>query len=173
MASVSQAMQAKSDQLNFVDIGTSNIVIFIIGVTVSNNEQPVSIYYEGCNNRPYKPSKGMIRLLSEAWGDESDNWVGKHIKLYGDPTVKWAGKEIGGIRIQALSDISKNGIDAFVALNRATRRKTHIDFLDIPLTEIDRKWITAVIKNRSVLDQIEDFAYRSKIETIVNSNEVK
>lgn len=167
MASVYQAMQAKSDQLNFVDIGTSEVILFITGVNVTNSDQPVSIFYQGCGDRPYKPSKGMIRVLSEAWGDESDNWIGKSIKLYGDPTVKWAGKEIGGLRIRALSDINTNGFDAFVALNRSTRRKTHIDYLDIPLTEVDEKWITAIKGNPSVIDQLTDLPYRKKIENII------
>jgi hypothetical protein len=161
-------MQAKSDQLNFVDIGTSEITLFVVGVTVTNSDQPVSVYYGGCDNRPYKPSKGMIRVLSEAWGDEADNWVGKYIKLYGEPTVKWAGKEVGGLRIRALSDICENGFDVFVALNRSTRRKTHIDFLDVPLNEVDEKWVEAIVKNREVLEQIEDNAYRAKILNIIN-----
>jgi hypothetical protein len=170
MASVSLAMQAKSDQLNYVDIGSSEIVIFITGVDVKNSDQPVSIHYYGSEGRPYKPCKSMIRVLSEAWGDEADNWVGKSVKLYGDPTVKWAGKEVGGLRIRALSNINKNGVDVFVTLNRATRRKTHFDYLETLITEADQKWIDAINRNPSVADQIENPAYRAKIENIMKGS---
>lgn len=33
--------------------------------------------------------------------DESDNWIGKKIVLYSDPTIMFAGKVIGGIRVRA------------------------------------------------------------------------
>jgi len=167
MASVMKAMEAKSDQLNYVDIGESEINITITEVQVKNTpEQPVWIYYDGCNNRPYKPSKGMIRLLAAGWGDESDCWAGKSIKLYGDATVKWAGQEQGGIRIRAMSDIAPNGFDAFVALSRGKRRKVHVNLLEVQLTENDKLWITAVLADPTALDQIEDPVYRARIEQL-------
>lgn len=131
MASVSQAMKAKSDQLNFIDIGESEIVIKIESAKVDNSDQPVSIFYAGCNNRPYKPSKGMLRILAGAWGDDTDSWIGKSIQLFGDKTVRWAGQEVGGLRIKALSDIPKAGYTAFIQKNKATRTKQTIPLLDI------------------------------------------
>lgn len=169
MADVSQAMQAKSDQLNYDDIGSNTIVIKINRVVVTCTDQPVSIFYDGCNNKPYKPSKGMIRLISEAWGVESDFWVGKSIGLYGDATVKWAGKEIGGIRINGFSDIALSGISAFVALSRGKRRKVTVKYLE-PIAEVitqdDRLWIDAVKENPEVLATIEDVNYRARIERL-------
>lgn len=129
MANVSHAIIAKSDQLNFDDIGTSEMLINITEVKVNSSDQPVSIFYTNHNGKPYKPCKSMIRLICEAWGQESENWHGKSIKIYGDPSVRWAGQEIGGIRIKAFSDINPNGIDAYVALTRGKRRKVHIDCL--------------------------------------------
>lgn len=149
MADVSMAMQAKSDQLNYDDIGSREMILHVTEVRVSSTEQPVSIFYQGCNNKPYKPSKGMIRLISEAWGAESDNWIGKSIKIYGDPTVVWAGQAVGGIRIKAFSHIDKNGISAFVALTRGKRRKVTIEYLDTepPAKEFDTqaaiKWLVS------------------------------
>lgn len=171
MADVSQAMQAKSDQLNYDDIGSNTIVIKINRVVVTCTDQPVSIFYDGCNNKPYKPSKGMIRLISEAWGVESDCWVGKSIGLYGDSTVKWAGKEIGGIRINGFSDIALGGISAFVALSRGKRRKVTVKYLDVAnaveqITEIDQQWIDAVKANPETLATIEDLTYRARIEKL-------
>jgi hypothetical protein len=33
--------------------------------------------------------------------DDTDGWKGKQIVLYEDPTIQWAGKIVGGIRIRA------------------------------------------------------------------------
>lgn len=173
MANVSHAILAKSDQLNFDDFSGNKRVISITDVTVSSSEQPISIFYTNHNGKPWKPSKGMIRLICEAWGEESDNWIGKSIELYGDQSVKWAGQEIGGIRISALSDIDKNGLTAFVALSRGKRRKTTIPLLIVKqqheeITETDRQWVDAAKADPKVLDQIQDAAYKAKIQKLIN-----
>lgn len=167
MANVSQAILSKSDQLNFDDFGSRKKIILITKVTVSNSDQPVSVFYFDHNGKPWKPSKGMIRLLCEAYGEESDNWIGKSIELYGDATVKWAGKEIGGIRISALSDIEKCGLTAFVALSRGKRRKQTIPFLNVEISTEDKAWIDAIKENSEVLNQIENLEYRAKIELLL------
>lgn len=132
MANVKQAMKAKSDQLNYIDIGESEITIKIESVAVTNSDQqPVFVYYEGCNNRPYKPSKGMIRLLAGAWGEESDCWVGKSLKIFGDASVTFGKGAVGGLRIRAMSDISKDGYTAFIQKNRSVRVKQTIPLLII------------------------------------------
>lgn len=41
-----------------------------------------------------------IRVLEAAFGDDSDGWIGKRIKVYVDPNVSFQGKIVGGLRIQ-------------------------------------------------------------------------
>lgn len=166
MPNISRAIIAKSDQLNYDDIGTREIVIRVNNVTVNNTDQPVSIFYDGCNNRPYKPCKSMLRLICDAWGEETDNWIGKSMRLYGDPTVKWAGAEVGGIRINAFSDIDKNGISCYVTITRGKKRKVKIDYLE-PQLSVDEQWVQAVLKDPNVINQIDNAEYRSKIERLV------
>ena len=129
MTDVSFAMEAKSDQLNAADIMACDRVIKITRVDVKKGEQPVSVYFEGDNNRPWKPSKGMIRILAGAWGAESTEWIGKHAQLYFEPTVKYAGKEVGGIRIKALSDIPERGLQFSLTINRQKREPYHVPLL--------------------------------------------
>jgi hypothetical protein len=170
MANVSHAILAKSDQLNFDDFSGHKRIILITEVSVTNSEQPVSIFYTDHNGKPWKPSKGMIRLICEAYGEESDNWIGKSIELYGDDTVKWAGKEIGGIRISALSDIEQKGLTAFIALSRGKRRKATIPLLIVEAakpTETDLTWINAAKVDITVLDQLDDQAYKAKIQSFL------
>jgi hypothetical protein len=47
----------------------------------------------------------MSRLLVAAWGPDAKEYVGRCMTLYRDPTVKWAGMEVGGIRISHLSHL--------------------------------------------------------------------
>lgn len=131
MADVSQAMQAKSDQLNAVDIMGCEPVITIRDVQVRNGDQPVWVFYHGDNNRPWKPSRGMIRILAAGWGQDSDNWIGKSVQIYMEPSVRYAGQEVGGIRIRAMSDIPQRGISATLTISRTKREPYPVKFLSM------------------------------------------
>lgn len=130
MANVSFAMQAKSDQLNAVDILGAPRVIRVRKVEVRQSEQPVWIYFDGDNNRPWKPSKGMIRVLSSGWGDESDNWIGKLVEVYCDTSVIYAGKEVGGIRISGMSDIARGGMKLPLTISKTKRVIIDVKHID-------------------------------------------
>lgn len=106
MSDMLRTIQPKSDQLNADDLIGGARSIRITRVEVSNRpDQPVSIFYEGDNGRPWKPCKTMRRVLIEAWGASSSEYVGRVISLYRDEKVTWAGDEVGGIRIAGLSHI--------------------------------------------------------------------
>lgn len=130
MTDVSFAMQAKSDQLNAADIMGVEPVICIRDVQVRQGDQPVSIFYNGDNNRPWKPSKGMIRILAAAWGTDSSQWVGKYAQLYMDPDVTYGGQKVGGIRIRALSDIDQRGMNCTITISRQKRQPYPVAWLD-------------------------------------------
>lgn len=158
MPNVGHTIIAKSDQLNFDDIRTGEKIIEITKVLVTATDQPVSIFYKDDNNKPYKPCKGMIRLICEAWSEESENWHGKSMKLYGEDAVRWAGQEIGGIRIRALSDIDPRGLSSYVAISRGKRRKVTIEFLKPqPVkSKITIKAILSAFEDAVDLDALND-----------------
>ncbi len=135
MSDVSFALEAKSDQLNAVDIMGAEPVIRVRDVKVQKGEQPVWIYFDGDNNRPWKPSKGMLRLLAGAWGRDSKQWIGKYARLYFEPTVKYAGQEVGGIRIRSLSDIDARGLTFALTINRQKREPYHVPLLVVETAE--------------------------------------
>jgi hypothetical protein len=138
MANVKHAMQSKSDQLNYVDVGEGSLIALVESVNVTNSDQqPVTVVFAGCNGKPYKPNKGMIRVLAGAWGEETDNWIGKTIKIVGDPTVTWAGEAIGGLVVGALSDIAKAGYTAYIQKNKRVRVKKTIPLLVADLPNVD------------------------------------
>jgi hypothetical protein len=51
-------------------------------------------------------SKGLVLNktngdeIAEAYGEDTDDWIGKSILLYFDPKVSYAGKRTGGIRVR-------------------------------------------------------------------------
>jgi len=104
---ISETILAKSDQLNADDLISADRRIKICGTKQGNNESPVIVNYEGDNGRPFKPCKTVRRILAAAWGTDTGNWEGQEALLFCDPTVVYAGKEVGGIRIKALSGIPK------------------------------------------------------------------
>ena len=131
MTDVTFALAAKSDQLNAVDIIGVEPVIKIRKVEVKKTEQqPVWIYYEGDNNKPWKPCKGMLRVISGGWGPDSSKWVGRSIKIYFEPSVKYAGEEVGGIQIRAMSNIDQRGLHVTQAISRTKRKPYFVAYLE-------------------------------------------
>ncbi|MBS0328262.1 MAG: hypothetical protein JSR30_00285 [Proteobacteria bacterium] len=120
----------KSDQLNSDDLITGPITIKITAVNSGTKEQPVSIRYEGDEGRPYKPSKSMRRVLVMLWTDDGTKYIGKKLRLYRDPRVKFGGAEVGGIRISHASDIGE--AQTFSLTETRGRR---VPFTVEPLTE--------------------------------------
>lgn len=128
---ISATLQANSIQLNALDLGGEK-TITVTDVNVANTDQPVTVSFQGDNNKPWKPSLGMRRVLAECWGKNSSEWVGRSACIYCDPSVRWAGKEAGGIRIKALSHIDKKGHKTIL---RESRQKTVpylVDYLEPP-----------------------------------------
>ena len=107
MVDMSETIIAKADQINYDDLVGGPVTIKVTDVTKGSRDQPIKIHYEGENGRPFKPCKTMRRLLVMAWGKDAKKYKGRSMRLYGDPSVKWAGAEVGGVRISHLSDIDE------------------------------------------------------------------
>jgi len=114
----------KSDQLSADDLISGPRIIRITDVQAgSTAEQPVNIHFDGDNGRPYRPSKGMRRVLVSMWGADSKAYIDKRITLYNDPSITFGPEKTGGIRISHAS-----GIDAplEIALTvKKGKRKPH------------------------------------------------
>jgi hypothetical protein len=104
---ISQTTAPKSDQQNFDDYVAGPKVVTVAEVKPGTSEQPVEVHLVEFPGRPYKPSKSMRRVLVAAWGADSTPWAGRRMQLVGDPTVKFGGTTVGGIKIGALSHIDK------------------------------------------------------------------
>lgn len=100
---LSDTIKAKSDQLNASEIAGEKTIKITDAKKVSS-DQPVVINYEGDDGKPWKPCLSMRRVLAHLWGEKVD-MTGRMVTLVCDPTVTWAGEEVGGIRIKAMSHI--------------------------------------------------------------------
>lgn len=130
---ISKTIEPKSDQLNADDVLQSDKIITITDITVKKSEQqqPVWIHYEGDDGRPYKPCLSMRRVLVMAWGKDASRWIGRSIRLYGDPEVRFGGQQVGGIRISHLTDIE--GPKSFMlTVTRGKRAEYRVKPMDAP-----------------------------------------
>jgi len=131
---ISKALVAKSDMLNASDLTGAPIVATIEAVRRGDAVKPVIVDLVGMDGRPWKPSKGMLRVIAHAWGTESDAWVGRLVKLVNNPEVIYAGEAVGGVEVVAMSHIPK----AFTIPVRISQKKVkqhHVDVLAEPATE--------------------------------------
>lgn len=99
--------QAKSNQINADDLLGGPLVCQITDIQLNGSaDQPISIFVDA-HPQPWKPAKTTRRVLAACWPDsEPSDWIGRYVVLYNDEKVKWAGEEVGGIRISHMSHIS-------------------------------------------------------------------
>ena len=122
----------KSDQMNADDlIGTSRI-IRVTDVRRGSKDQPVAIHYDGDDGRPFKPCKSMRRVLIYTWGENGKEWIGRSMALYCDPSVKFGGVMVGGIRISHVSHI-----DTVQKMQLTATRGKRAPFVIEPLKSLD------------------------------------
>ena len=106
---LSKTIIPKSDQLNADDLIAGSKIIKIRDIKGGADEaQPVNIYFYGDNNKPFKPCKSVRRILVQLWGADGLQYIGRRLTIFRDDTVKWAGVEIGGIRISHASHIAES-----------------------------------------------------------------
>jgi len=134
---ISQALVAKSDCLNASDLTGSPIVATIKDVRKGDAVKPVIIDLEGMDGRPWKPSKGMLRVIAHAWGTESDKWIGRLVKLANNPEVIYAGEKVGGVEVIAMSHINA----AFTIPVRISQKKVKQHAVDVLAEQPTEPWL--------------------------------
>lgn len=165
---ISETIKPKSDQLNADDLIGGAKTIKIRDVKAADAEmQPVSIYFEGDHNKPYKPSKGMRRVLVALWGANAKDYIGRSLTLYRDDAVRFGGIEVGGIRISHASHITEP-TRVLETVSKGKRRPITIEVLKASakkkLTNVDGAK-EAIEKGTHTFDQLNE-AYELTEEQI-------
>ena len=132
----------KSDQLNADDLIAGSKTIHIRDMKqIESDTQPISIYFDGDNNKPYKPNKGMRRLLVQLWGTNGSQFVGRYLTIMRDESVTWAGAEVGGIVISHASHIEAPR-KVSVTIGRGKKKSLTI----LPLNYVQPNYDAAIAK---------------------------
>ena len=91
------------------DCGEEGIVVTIDRVVVEkvgedmqgNAENKPVMHFQEQNVKPLIVNVTNFETIVEGTGlEDSDNWGGQRIKVYNDPTVSFAGRRTGGIRVR-------------------------------------------------------------------------
>lgn len=121
----SSTTQAKSDQMNAVDLVGGPVAYRITNIKMTGSpDQPVSISVDG-HRQPWKPSKTFRRVMLLLWPETSpEEWIGRDVVLWCDPEIKFAGEKVGGIAISHASHINERKV--FTLAESKGKRKTII-----------------------------------------------
>lgn len=155
--SISDTIKPKSQQLNADDLIAGPMTVTITNVRRgSTREQPVIIDIDG-GNMPYMPCLSMRRVLIAAWGDDARVWIGRSITMYCDPSVKFGGVALGGIRISHLSHIARD-MSLMLTTTRAKRAPYSVKVM--PQYDADQfaenlpRWNAAISAGRFTKDDV-------------------
>lgn len=147
MNDMTMTIVAKSDQINAADLIGNPRTITVREVRIKAGEdQPVTIMIEG-DKKAFRPCKGVRRLLVRVWGPDANKYIGQSLTIYCDPTVTWAGKEEGGIRVSHMTGLNEKIVE-FMRVSRAATKPYEILPLRAernPAADPARKWADAYV----------------------------
>jgi hypothetical protein len=135
---ISDTIIAKSDQLNSDDLITGPITVKITKVVVheKTKEQPLDIYYEGDNGKPWRPCKTMRKLLAHHWGKDGSKFVGQSLTLYRESNVRFGGVVVGGIRISHMTGLKSQIEKTAFTATRGRKEEITVRRLDITAPQV-------------------------------------
>ena len=161
---LTDSIASKSDQMDYQDFLGGDRTVTVTEVRRGPSpEQPVEIAVAEFD-RPWRPAKSMRRVLVAAWGPDSTNYIGRRILLFGDPTVKWAGTAVGGIRIKAM-----DGLDKPLTVSLTLTRGKRAPFTVQPLP--DAPPVPPIPDDVQTLAQYQDY-YRHRAQNGAGSEEL-
>lgn len=123
MSDMIRATRPKSDQMNADDLIGGPRTIKITKVVIKDvPTQPISVFFEGDEGKPFKPCTTMGRVMMEVWNsNDSKTYVGKSMTLFRDPEAVYGGAKVGGVRISHMSDIPA-AVTVLVTVSRGHKK---------------------------------------------------
>ena len=104
---ITDSLAANSAQQNYDEYLAGPKTATVAEVRQGTAEQPVNVELVEFPGKPFKPAKSVRRVLAAAWGTDASQWTGRRLTIYGDPSVRYGGKEVGGLRVSHVSHIDK------------------------------------------------------------------
>lgn len=149
---LTESIQPRSDQINADDLIAGPITYTVREVIGGKAESPFDFMLVE-TDRAYRPSKTMRRVIVAAWGPEAANYAGRMVTLYREPSIKFGGQTVGGIRISHMSHIDQR-VEVMLQVTRGKREKFVVEPLP-ELTPAERlaslraEWKTATPERRA------------------------
>ena len=122
MTDIGHTIVPKSTQQNADDFVVGPRTILITRVSLTDTpDQPVAVYFEGDDGKPYLPCKTCRRIMVHVWGADAKTYAGRSMTLYRDDKVMFGGVAVGGIRISHMSHIDRD-VTMALTVTRANRK---------------------------------------------------
>ena len=132
MVDVTKYTYSQGVQTNADDLVAAPRTVLVTAVTETGDaKQPIAVSYDGDGGKPFIPCLTMRKLIAALWGGESDNWIGKSMTLFRDPSIKFGPDTPGGVRISHMS-----GIEKTVSVQLLEKRGKRRQYTIVPL-EVD------------------------------------
>jgi hypothetical protein len=122
---LTESIQPRSDQVNADDLITGPATYTVRDVVGGKAEQPFDFMLVE-TARAYRPSKTMRRVIVAAWGPKAEAYAGRRLTLYREPTIKFGGQTVGGIRVSHMSHIDQR-VEVMLQVTRGKREKFVVD----------------------------------------------
>lgn len=149
---LTESIAPRSDQVNADDLIAGPQTYTIREVIAGKAESPFDFLLVE-TDRAYRPSKTMRRVIVNAWGPEASNYAGRRLTLYREPTIKFGGAVVGGIRISHMSHI-EGRVEVLAQVTRGKREKFTVDPLpDLSPADVLRaEWKSASPERRKEIE---------------------
>lgn len=156
------------------DLGGHELTVRITGASLENvgtedkPETKLALFFHG-QEKGYLCNPTNFDTIESIHGEDTDDWIGKNITLYVDPTIKFGVKRVGGIRIrpggpeQAKSATSPTG-------NKSPQWQLGMWFLRLAqqepgLSEADQKALAGeLLKSQTGYARVKDVPDKVAIE---------
>lgn len=152
---LTESIQPRSDQINADDLIAGPITYTVREVIGGRAESPFDFLLVE-TDRAYRPSKTMRRVIVAAWGPEAKVYGGRRLTLYREPTIKFGGQTVGGIRVSHMSHIEQR-VEVMLQVTRGKREKFVVEPLP-GLTPAERiaalraEWRSATPERKAAIE---------------------
>ena len=150
-------------QTNADDLVAAPRTVLVTAVTETGDaKQPIAVSYDGDGGKPFIPCLTMRKLIAALWGGESDNWIGKSMTLFRDPSIKFGPDTPGGVRISHMS-----GIEKTVSVQLLEKRGKRRQYTIVPLE------VATVVSKQSASLAPDRETLRTQMDAVANDADAK
>jgi hypothetical protein len=94
--------------------GPQKFVISGVEAATTPDDKPI-LQLIFTNGQKFSLNKTNCSEIAAICGDDCDGWLGKSVVLAHDPTVMYAGKRIGGVKLRVSDTPKQKGLQASAA----------------------------------------------------------